>query len=132
MNKEIKKELSVINSIIYDVAYDDLNGYLMGIRDMMNLIKGEERGVSETVQRVMMETGFYVHHKSELGTGSNKYLTKKKAINAALLMCAQGFIIEDVYYFSIENEECTGYYQEFLQLLKTIYNNHIEFIESEV
>lgn len=42
-NKEtILQSLKRIEDIIYTEAYDDLTEYLQGVRDMINLINGEE------------------------------------------------------------------------------------------
>ena len=43
MNKQetIIQSLAKIEYLIYQLPYDDLSGYLQGVRDMMNLINGE-------------------------------------------------------------------------------------------
>ena len=44
MNKRetILQSLAKIEYIIYQLPYDELNDYLKGVRDMMNLINSEE------------------------------------------------------------------------------------------
>jgi hypothetical protein len=41
----ILQSLAKIEYIIYQLPYDDLSEYLQGVRDMMNLINGEEPNV---------------------------------------------------------------------------------------
>lgn len=44
MNKQetILQSLNRIEKTIYSISYDDLTDYLKGIRDMINMINGEE------------------------------------------------------------------------------------------
>lgn len=48
MNKQetIIKSLNRIEKVIYSLPYDELTDYLKGIRDMINLINGEESSKS--------------------------------------------------------------------------------------
>ena len=41
-HETILQSLAKIEYIIYQLEYDDLNEYLQGVRDMINLINGEE------------------------------------------------------------------------------------------
>ena len=51
MTEKISQSLTKISELIYSVPYDDLTPYLQGIRDMVNLINGEEdsEAIAETV-----------------------------------------------------------------------------------
>lgn len=52
MKKTIIEQISAIKDYIYQVPYDELTDYLKGIRDMINLLNGEEQDgkeLSETV-----------------------------------------------------------------------------------
>ena len=42
MKETILQSLKRIEDIIYTEPYDDLTDYLQGVRDMINLINGEE------------------------------------------------------------------------------------------
>lgn len=44
MKKTIIEQISAIKDYIYQVPYDELTDYLKGIRDMTNLLNGEEQG----------------------------------------------------------------------------------------
>lgn len=51
MIEKVLESLGKVERIIYSVPYDDLTPYLQGIRDMVNLINGEEdsEAIVETV-----------------------------------------------------------------------------------
>ena len=52
------KQLEKIADCIYQVPYDELTDYLKGIRDMINLVNGEEQDgkqLSETVYNAAHE-----------------------------------------------------------------------------
>ena len=51
MQETITQSLKRIESTIYNLPYDELNTYLQGVRDMMNLINGEENSeeVADTI-----------------------------------------------------------------------------------
>lgn len=54
----IIRQLDKIADYIYQVPYDELTDYLKGIRDMINLLNGEEQGgkeLSETVCNAVHE-----------------------------------------------------------------------------
>ena len=53
----ILQSLKRIENIIYTEAYDDLTEYLQGVRDMINLINGEEgsEDVANTIIRNFRE-----------------------------------------------------------------------------
>ena len=53
----ILQSLQRIENIIYTEAYDDLTEYLQGVRDMINLINGEEcsEDVANTIIRNFRE-----------------------------------------------------------------------------
>lgn len=55
MIEKILESLKKIEGIIYGVPYDDLTPYLQGVRDMVNLINGEEdsEAIAETVMSNM-------------------------------------------------------------------------------
>ena len=50
MNKQetILQSLARIEYLIYKLQYEDLNEYLKGVRDMVNLINGEESNIDIT------------------------------------------------------------------------------------
>ena len=50
MNKQetILQSLARIEYLIYKLQYEDLNDYLKGVRDMVNLINGEESNIDIT------------------------------------------------------------------------------------
>lgn len=41
----ILQSLTRIENIIYTVPYDDLSPYLQGVRDIINLVNGEEHNI---------------------------------------------------------------------------------------
>lgn len=43
MKETITQSLARIEDKIYIIPYDDLTPYLQGVRDMMNLINGQEK-----------------------------------------------------------------------------------------
>ena len=49
--KTITQSLARVEKEIYTLPYDDLTPYLQGVRDMMNLINGEENSeeVADTI-----------------------------------------------------------------------------------
>ena len=49
----IIQQLQEISKVIYTKPYDELSDYLQGIRDMINLLNGEEQEhlLSETVKQ---------------------------------------------------------------------------------
>jgi len=49
----ILQSLTRIENIIYSVAYDDLTPYLQGVRDVINIVNGEEpsNDVADTIMR---------------------------------------------------------------------------------
>lgn len=55
MIEKILESLGKVERIIYSVPYDDLTPYLQGVRDMVNLINGEEdsEAIAETVMSNM-------------------------------------------------------------------------------
>ena len=55
MIEKILESLGKVERIIYNVPYDDLTPYLQGVRDMVNLINGEEdsEAIAETVMSNM-------------------------------------------------------------------------------
>ena len=58
MKTTIIKQLEKIADYIYRVPYDELTDYLKGIRDMINLVNGEEQDgkeLSETVYNAVHE-----------------------------------------------------------------------------
>lgn len=58
MKKTIIEQISTIKDYIYQVPYDELTDYLKGIRDMINLLNGEEQDgkeLSETVYNAVHE-----------------------------------------------------------------------------
>lgn len=58
MKTTIIKQLEKIADYIYQVPYDELTDYLKGIRDMINLVNGEEQDgkeLSETVYNAIHE-----------------------------------------------------------------------------
>ena len=58
MKKTIIEQISAIKDYIYQVPYDELTDYLKGIRDMINLVNGEEQDgkeLSETVYNAVHE-----------------------------------------------------------------------------
>ena len=50
--KTITQSLARVEKEIYTLPYDDLTPYLQGVRDMMNLINGEEN--SEEVANTIL------------------------------------------------------------------------------
>lgn len=51
MKETITQSLSRIENKIYSTSYDSLTPYLQGVRDMMNLINGQEKSkeVADTI-----------------------------------------------------------------------------------
>ena len=50
--KTITQSLARVEKEIYTLPYDDLTPYLQGVRDMMNLINGEENS-EEVVDTIL-------------------------------------------------------------------------------
>lgn len=57
MKTTIIQSLEVIEKNIYNYAYDDLTPYLQGVRDMINLINGEENS-QEISQTILKNIGY--------------------------------------------------------------------------
>lgn len=55
MNKQetIIQSLAKIENVIYTKSYDELSDYLKGVRDMINMLNGEES--SESVANYIIE-----------------------------------------------------------------------------
>lgn len=63
----IIRQLDKIADYVYQVPYDELTDYLKGIRDMINLLNGEEQGeipLCDTVLEVLQD---FEHGIVEIG-----------------------------------------------------------------
>lgn len=57
MKKTIIEQISAIKDYIYQVPYDELTDYLKGIRDMINLLNGEEQNEKQLCETVLQAVG---------------------------------------------------------------------------
>ena len=106
----ILQSLKRIEDVIYSMPYDNLTTYLQGVRDMINLVNGEEYS-AEVVDTILknLET---------LG----KHGTCPKCKSENITYC-DGYVKDEQYIYECVCDDCEAEFKEI---------NTIDFLRNEV